>query len=113
MKSLRWSLAPSRQDVYAEVALPDDVANDVTGFGIHPALLDAALHAMGVTADTTQTTVLLSFCWRGVTLQATAATQIRVHITAATGDDAVSIQLADTTGLPVLADRIQSVDATP
>ena len=30
--------------VYAEVALPADT--DITGYGIHPALLDAALHPL-------------------------------------------------------------------
>ena len=36
---------PARPDVvYAEVALPADT--DITGYGIHPALLDAALHPL-------------------------------------------------------------------
>ncbi|MFD0381494.1 polyketide synthase dehydratase domain-containing protein [Streptomyces stramineus] len=32
-------------DVYAEVTLPETGASDTGSFGIHPALLDAALHA--------------------------------------------------------------------
>ncbi|WP_398878585.1 polyketide synthase dehydratase domain-containing protein, partial [Streptomyces prunicolor] len=30
--------------VYAEVVLPDEPVGSAQGFGIHPALLDAALH---------------------------------------------------------------------
>ncbi|WP_324605225.1 polyketide synthase dehydratase domain-containing protein, partial [Streptomyces sp. NRRL WC-3549] len=33
-------------DLFVEVALPDGA--DVEGFGLHPALLDAALHGMGL-----------------------------------------------------------------
>ena len=38
-----WQLG---QDVFAEVALPDDLALSADRFGVHPALLDAALHAL-------------------------------------------------------------------
>ena len=33
-------------EVLAEVALPDAVWGEAAAFGLHPALLDAALHAM-------------------------------------------------------------------
>ncbi|WP_199818749.1 polyketide synthase dehydratase domain-containing protein, partial [Streptomyces leeuwenhoekii] len=36
-------------DVFAEVVLPEGA--DADGFGLHPALLDAALHAIGLAAD--------------------------------------------------------------
>ncbi len=36
-------------DLYAEVALPETLATD--GFGMHPALLDAALHTIGLAAS--------------------------------------------------------------
>ena len=43
---------PARPDVvYAEVALP--AGTDITGYGIHPALLDAALHPMASVLDRT------------------------------------------------------------
>ena len=35
-------------EVLAEVAVPQDAGVEVGGFGIHPVLLDAALHAMGM-----------------------------------------------------------------
>ena len=39
---------PDPEVVYAEVALP--AGTDVTGYGIHPALLDAALHPLAAVA---------------------------------------------------------------
>ena len=35
-------------EVYAEVSLPE--GTEVEGFGVHPALLDACLHAIGLRA---------------------------------------------------------------
>ncbi|WP_406205784.1 SDR family NAD(P)-dependent oxidoreductase [Kitasatospora sp. NBC_01560] len=84
---------------YAEVALPADTA--VEGFGVHPALLDAALHAMGLARESDG--VRLPFAWSGVRLHATGATAARVRIAPAGADDpdAVTITLTDATGAPV------------
>ena len=44
------------EDVYAEVALPEDAREEATGYRVHPALLDAALSAtdfLGATAPRT------------------------------------------------------------
>ncbi|MEU0304678.1 type I polyketide synthase, partial [Streptomyces sp. NPDC006175] len=69
-------------DVYAEVALPDEA--EVDGFGLHPALLDAALHSMGLAAATgtegTAGTVGLPFAWAGVSLSAVGAQLLRVRV---------------------------------
>ncbi|WP_399218698.1 polyketide synthase dehydratase domain-containing protein, partial [Streptomyces sp. SAJ15] len=35
-------------EVFAEVVLPEDQAQCVGGFGVHPALFDAGLHALGL-----------------------------------------------------------------
>ncbi|MEU4563539.1 type I polyketide synthase [Actinoplanes sp. NPDC023936] len=83
-------------DVYAEVALPDDV--DVSGYGLQPALLDAALQA-GLLASGRP---LLPFSFTGVRLFAAGASAARVRIRAA-GPDAVSVVLADQTGGPLAA----------
>jgi acyl transferase domain-containing protein/NADPH:quinone reductase-like Zn-dependent oxidoreductase/NADP-dependent 3-hydroxy acid dehydrogenase YdfG len=77
------------QDTYAEVRLPEDLSTD--GFGLHPALLDAALHATITPGDP----LALPFAWSGVTLHATGATALRVHVT---GD---RLHLTDTEGQPV------------
>ncbi|MFF4168327.1 type I polyketide synthase [Streptomyces sp. NPDC001741] len=88
-------------EVYAEVALPEGAHGDAGAFALHPALLDAALHATDFTGDGTADDVTrLPFAWHGVTLYATGASAVRVRI-AATGTDSVLLHLADTTGAPV------------
>ncbi|QLL09757.1 type I polyketide synthase [Mycobacterium vicinigordonae] len=88
------------REVYAELTAPKGVS--VAGFGIHPALLDAALHAWAVVAGEDQ--LALPFSWQGVSLHATGATRLRVRI-APTGAGSVSVELADSSGLPVLSVR--------
>ncbi|HZE16834.1 MAG TPA: acyltransferase domain-containing protein, partial [Mycobacterium sp.] len=87
-------------EIFAEAAIPDGV--QTSGMGIHPALLDAALHAAGLAAVETAHTAM-PFCWQGVSLHAAGASQVRVRIAAAADEDAVSIELADITGQPVLS----------
>ncbi|WP_198157914.1 polyketide synthase dehydratase domain-containing protein, partial [Mycobacterium celatum] len=86
-------------EVFAEVTLPE-AAGGVSGFGVHPALLDAALHALVVGHDTAE--LALPFSWQGVTLHAAGASAVRVRISPA-GPSAVSVELADGLGLPVLS----------
>ncbi|QEU89899.1 hypothetical protein CP970_02270 [Streptomyces kanamyceticus] len=87
--------------IYAEVALPEDRAADVDRFGVHPALLDAALHAGRLDAGDE---LELPFSWTGVRLHATGATAVRVALTR--GPAGVAVQVADPDGRPVV-----SVDA--
>ncbi|WP_250847802.1 type I polyketide synthase [Streptomyces hygroscopicus] len=89
-------------EVFAEVALDEDQQAAAARFGVHPALLDAALHAvgLGVVDDTTEA-VRLPFAWRGVSLHAAGATALRVSVAPASGTDAVSLTLTDPTGRPV------------
>ncbi|MFC8906851.1 SDR family NAD(P)-dependent oxidoreductase, partial [Micromonospora sp. NPDC057140] len=97
--------------VLAEVALPDGVATG--GFGLHPALLDAALHVVGLTdaadADDETAGARLPFAWSGVALAAVGATHLRVRVTRA--GPAVSLALADGTGAPVA--RVGSLVSRP
>ncbi|MFD7660293.1 type I polyketide synthase, partial [Actinosynnema sp. NPDC059797] len=87
--------------VFAEVALPEDA--DAEGFGLHPALLDASLHASGGRDHGAEEGLIdLPFAWTGVTLHASGATAARVRLTPA-GGDAVSILLADPSGAPIAA----------
>ncbi|WP_406674798.1 SDR family NAD(P)-dependent oxidoreductase [Nonomuraea sp. N2-4H] len=98
----------SGDDVYAEVALPEQAAGDADRFGIHPALLDAALHAAGLIDGDGSGAPKLPFTWRGVRLHTTGATTARVRLRAADGSapDRYTIELADSTGAPMA-----SVDA--
>ena len=58
-------------DTYAEIALPSDVGESgSTGFTIHPALLDAALHPWAVTTLDDPDEVLLPFAWTGIRVHA-------------------------------------------
>ena len=86
-------------DVFAEVSLEPALGPQAQGFGIHPALLDAALHPIGL-ADAADVESGLPFAWSGVELHATGATKVRVRIRP-TGGGAVSIALADQAGQPV------------
>ena len=79
-----------------------DGGQPVGMFGIHPVLVDAALHAMGVAGEQSQT--MLPFSWQGVRLHAAGASRARVRI-APVGVAAVSVDLADGSGLPILSVR--------
>ncbi|WP_436792101.1 type I polyketide synthase, partial [Yinghuangia sp. YIM S10712] len=90
-------------ELFAEVALPDPAAGSDSGiagagFAVHPALLDAALHALlpGIGAD--HGPVVLPFAWAGVGIaEASEATALRVRYTP-TGPDAFSLDIADGSG---------------
>ncbi|MBP2706925.1 SDR family NAD(P)-dependent oxidoreductase [Microbispora sp. RL4-1S] len=84
-------------DVVAEVRL-DGV--DPGGFGVHPALLDAALHAIGA-AGLFDETVRLPFAVSGARLHAVGAGALRVRLTRV-GDGAVRLAAFDGSGAPVL-----------
>ncbi|MBI0301190.1 polyketide synthase dehydratase domain-containing protein, partial [Streptomyces sp. PRKS01-29] len=88
--------------VYAEVALPEEHRVQAAGFGLHPALLDAALHAAAFQhrAEGADQRTALPFVWRDVALYATGATAVRVRVVP-TGEDTLTLELADETGAPV------------
>ncbi|MEV4976878.1 beta-ketoacyl synthase N-terminal-like domain-containing protein, partial [Streptomyces scopuliridis] len=109
------------EETFAEVAVPEGGVEDEDGFGIHPALLDASLHALllgraegdGATDDT----LPLPFSWTGVTLHATRARTLRVRVApvgnaedagnvagaegAGDAGSAVSLAITDPAGTPV------------
>ncbi|MBO4275914.1 polyketide synthase dehydratase domain-containing protein, partial [Microbispora triticiradicis] len=89
-------------ELFAEVVLPEDEQAGVTNYGIHPALLDAALHgaALHWLDGTPSGHSNLPFAWSGVRLHATGATHLRVRVKL--GDaGSLSLQAADPTGAPV------------
>ncbi|GAA2477712.1 hypothetical protein GCM10010276_12510 [Streptomyces longisporus] len=94
----------SGQDVFAEVALPEDLASEATAFGLHPALLDAVLHAASLAggAESEPGRVRLPFAWTGVQLHASGASLLRARIRR---DEQGSLALAaaDGTGAPVVS----------
>ncbi|MFF4756947.1 type I polyketide synthase, partial [Streptomyces sp. NPDC002514] len=94
------------EEVFAEVALAEERRDEAAGFGIHPALLDAALQT-GTIAAVTDTTgerpgqSVMPFAWNGLVLHAVGASALRVRVAPA-GPEALSVQAADQTGRPVL-----------
>ncbi|MCQ6253268.1 type I polyketide synthase, partial [Streptomyces malaysiensis] len=87
--------------LFADVRLPDtDHTDSADGYGIHPALLDAALHAATATQNHTDTR--LPFAWTGVTLHATGATKLRVELDI-DDDGAIRLLARDTAGQPVVS----------
>jgi NADPH:quinone reductase-like Zn-dependent oxidoreductase/NAD(P)-dependent dehydrogenase (short-subunit alcohol dehydrogenase family)/acyl carrier protein len=101
-----WRLG---DEVVAEVALDERQRGEAAAYGLHPALLDSALHAIGAGA-------LLSgaghvpFHWSGVSLFAGGVSSLRVRV-ASVGEDTVKITIVDQTGAPVA--KIESLLLRP
>ncbi|MFC9332029.1 type I polyketide synthase, partial [Kitasatospora sp. NPDC057015] len=85
---------------YVEVELAEEQRADATRFGLHPALLDAALRPLAL--GTGSGTVRLPFNWSGVRRHPSAApvTALRVRLSEH-GEDVVAVTATDPTGLPV------------
>ncbi|WP_346012487.1 type I polyketide synthase, partial [Streptomyces sp. SID3343] len=81
------------RDVFAEIALPE--GTEATGYGLHPALLEAVTHAMQAREPAVGGPLVIGRC-RGVRLVATGARALRVHVSA-TG----TLTVADHTGAPI------------
>ncbi|MFF3247336.1 beta-ketoacyl synthase N-terminal-like domain-containing protein, partial [Streptomyces sp. NPDC002870] len=89
------------EEVFAEVGLPEQHEDLAGGFGVHPALLDSALHAVLLSLfDSGESSLRLPFSWGGVSLLASGARALRVRVVKA-GPEAVSLQLADSAGRAV------------
>ncbi|MET9819762.1 beta-ketoacyl synthase N-terminal-like domain-containing protein, partial [Streptomyces sp. NPDC006355] len=93
---------------YGLVVLPEQ-GGAVDGFGVHPALLDSALHVLaGVAAPdgaADPDTVFLPSAWSDVELYATGSTELRVRIellSAADDEPVASVLVTDAEGSPVL-----------
>ncbi|MFB9904375.1 SDR family NAD(P)-dependent oxidoreductase [Allokutzneria oryzae] len=93
----------SGETIYAEVELPGEPGE----FGVHPALLDAACHAIALSPIAGFT---LPFSWNDVTLHRTGARTLRVVLTPA-GTNAMAVTAFDSAGNPVLSAASMSVRA--
>ncbi|MFD5999215.1 acyltransferase domain-containing protein, partial [Streptomyces erythrochromogenes] len=97
----------SGEERFAEVSLTQEQHADASAFAIHPALLDAALHAM-LLGDGTELAIPFSFS--GVTLHAAGATALRVHVVPVDANTA-SLTATDPEGRPVVT--IDSITLRP
>nr|WP_270891901.1 polyketide synthase dehydratase domain-containing protein [Streptomyces sp. DHE17-7] len=100
-----WTRA---DEAFVEVALPAQV-DDAEYYGMHPALLDAAVQSVGF-AGLGDGKKLVPFSWSGVSLHAGGASVVRVRV-ARTGEDTVSIAAVDVEGAPVLSAESLSLRA--
>ncbi|MER5796640.1 type I polyketide synthase, partial [Streptomyces sp. NPDC001980] len=105
-RGLRRLWKGSEGELYAEVVLPEEQRSDAADCAVHPALLDAALHALlpGVAGE--DRAAVVPFAWEGARVRAVGATALRVRLRfAASGDgdgsESVSVTVADGTGTPV------------
>ena len=91
-------------ETFAEVALGAPEQAQVKSFGIHPALLDGALHALGLSAleSGAESELRIPFSWSGVSVHSAGAAALRVSITPA-GAGAVSLLATDQNGALVLS----------
>nr|QKV49769.1 PKS [Streptomyces sp.] len=102
-----WRDGHDGRELLAEVELPE-AAGGPEGFGIHPALLDAALHpGLLLTEAPDDDRAWLPFAWNGVVLRAADATTVRVRITVgedgARGERSLRVSVTDPLGAPVLS----------
>ncbi|MEV5729086.1 type I polyketide synthase [Streptomyces pharetrae] len=110
-------------ELYAEVALPEAAGATLPQAGgpefiLHPALLDAALHALALDGHASQPGgrsgggVSLPFAFSGVRLHTAGARRLRVRIT--TGPDGrAGVELTEASGAPVAAVRSLTLRPLP
>ncbi|MEU8710216.1 type I polyketide synthase [Streptomyces sp. NPDC048565] len=107
-----WRLG---DELLAEVELPEEEHPNAALFILHPALLDAALHALTLDhrrpdTDTGGAGAVLSlpFAWSGVRLHASGARALRVRVSWAEGStegNTARLELTDEVGAPVATVR--------
>ncbi|MYU14135.1 SDR family NAD(P)-dependent oxidoreductase, partial [Streptomyces sp. SID8361] len=87
-------------ELFAEIRLPQGFEPQAAAYGVHPALLDAALHTLGLDPEGEGSEgARLPFAWTGVRLYAGGAASLRVRLRP--GAEGVSLHLADGTGAAV------------
>ncbi|WP_345597857.1 SDR family NAD(P)-dependent oxidoreductase [Streptomyces marokkonensis] len=84
-------------EIFAEVALPEEQSEDAGNFSLHPALLDSSLHAPLIYGTGLPR---LPFSWNGITLWTRGASRLRAHFVPA-GEETWQVTVTDQTGAPV------------
>ncbi|WP_420188855.1 type I polyketide synthase [Saccharopolyspora spinosa] len=95
------------EEIFAEV---DPGVVDTSGFGLHPALLDAAVQSAVLAGLAETGGGRLPFLWSGVSLYANGASALRVRVSRS-GEDAVSLEVSDQLGQPVAS--VESLTLRP
>ncbi|HEX8647080.1 MAG TPA: SDR family NAD(P)-dependent oxidoreductase, partial [Thermoleophilaceae bacterium] len=93
-------------EIFAEVAFDEERSPEAARYGLHPALLDTALHAglatIGMGDPVGPGQGKLMFRWSGVRRHANGASSLRVRAVAA-GGDALHLTAIDESGAPVVS----------
>ncbi|MEA2372847.1 MAG: hypothetical protein QOH12_3241, partial [Solirubrobacteraceae bacterium] len=92
--------------IFSEVALAEEYVRESARYGVHPALLDMALHA-GFAQYTAESDLppgqgRMLFRWAGARFHSTGVSRLRVRAEPA-GPDAISIAAFDEDGRPVVS----------
>ncbi|WP_243723399.1 type I polyketide synthase [Actinomadura sp. 7K507] len=96
------------EDVFAEVVLPEGAAMEAARFGLHPALLDAAMHASFI-AGQRHEGPRIPFTWSGVRLYAAGAATLRVRVRSAGAE----LQMTVADGAGTLVAEVDSLVTLP
>ncbi|GAB3844628.1 hypothetical protein GCM10027610_059440 [Dactylosporangium cerinum] len=99
-------------ELFAEVTLPDGPRAGAAGFGVHPALMDAAVHvaARDGLREFNDGRNRLPFAWTGVRLRAAGADTLRVRLLTPEADR-LSLTAVDAAGAAVVS--VESLVARP
>ncbi|MFF3539819.1 amino acid adenylation domain-containing protein [Streptomyces sp. NPDC002466] len=98
--------------LYGRVRLPEGVAAE--GFGAHPALMDAALHVLGIARneEDPRAPVLVPFVWSDVRLLAGGSDELRVRIDLDPAAGALRLWAVSADGAPVVTGDLQLREIT-
>ncbi|MGW4350520.1 SDR family NAD(P)-dependent oxidoreductase [Nocardia sp. NPDC004582] len=90
---------------FAEIALPDSVRDQAGEFGMHPALLDSALHTIllgGLIPAPPNGSVAVPFSWEHVDLRGAGSNALRVHARVSdSGAERITVTFTDQAGTPL------------
>ncbi|WP_282957459.1 polyketide synthase dehydratase domain-containing protein, partial [Streptomyces avermitilis] len=86
-------------DILVEARLPEEVSGDAAAYGLHPALLDAALQGTGLLSVAGPGTPVVPHVWNGLRFRTHGAVSVRACLSTlgATGA-AVCVRITDDTG---------------
>ena len=89
------------EEVFAEVRLPEERAQEAGRFDLHPALLEAALHGIAlIPGREEKAEARLPASWAGMSLRSAGASGLRARLSPR-GEQGAAVSLADQTGAPV------------
>ena len=95
------------KEVFAEVALAEAERAEAGLYMLHPALLDAALHAGAALAGGEEDELRLPFVWSGVSLTAAGAAEMRVSLTAPAAGE-ITVVAHGGTGAAIVAGSLRT-----